>query len=268
MDLDSLADSAAPAAARRDIRGTVDSQLGAQRTIRADVHGDSLTRAQVRAIDRAAIVEYGLPAAVLMENAGRGAAQHVIDAARSMRPTPRVAIVCGAGNNGGDGYVVARHVANAGIAVEVHSVGDADRLTPEARVMRTVVERMQLPCVALDGQDGAVRFPPAGIVVDALLGTGFEGTVRPAIARVIEEINAWRTPSVARGVISLDVPSGLDCDRGEPSNATVVADLTLTFVAPKAGFANPAAAKYLGRVEVVAIGVPNALVVRVRASER
>jgi NAD(P)H-hydrate epimerase len=231
----------------------------------------SLSRAQVRAIDRAAIEEYGLPAVVLMENAGRGAAHHVVGVACATRST-RVAIVCGAGNNGGDGYVVARHVANEGVDVEVYSAGDLDRLTPEARIMREIVERMRLPCVDVGGgttlDRAAARLASAGVVVDALLGTGFEGIVRPPIARCIDAINSWRTEGADRRVVSLDVPSGLDCDRGEPANATVVADLTVTFVAPKRGFSSASAARYLGRVEVVPIGAPTALIERVRAQER
>ncbi len=236
-----------------------------------------LTRGEVRAIDRAAVEEYGLPVLVLMENAGRGAAEHVLAIAREQR-SPRagalsVAVLCGGGNNGGDGYVVARHAANEGLSVEIFAVGSADQLTAEAGVMRRVVERMEILIHDVSAETQLARALPrlssARIVVDALLGTGFEGVVRPAMARVIEEVNALRAASAdgrARRIVALDIPSGLDCDRGEPSNATVIADVTVTFVAHKQGFSSARAAPYLGRIEVVSIGVPTGLVARIRAT--
>lgn len=235
-----------------------------------------LTRAQVRAIDRLAVEEYGLPAVILMENAGRGAAQWVLEIARERRSrgcadTP-VAVVCGRGNNGGDGYVVARHVANEGWPVELFATDPAERLPADAQIMRRVVERMGLAVHDVGDEASLARAGPrlaaAGIVVDALLGTGFQGEVRPELARIIESINALRadyTSPIERTVVALDVPSGLDCDRGEPSNATLIADVTVTFVARKQGFSVPQAARYLGRVEVVSIGVPRAVMTRARA---
>jgi NAD(P)H-hydrate epimerase len=236
----------------------------------------SLTRAEVRAIDRAAVEEFGLPAIVLMENAGRGAAECIVRIARELSSSERariVAVVCGGGNNGGDGYVVARHLANDSLAVEIFAVGSADQLTPEASVMRRVADRMGIPIHDVSSEAALALMLPrlarSHILVDALLGTGFEGLVRPATARLIEQLNALRRAAVdgnERRIVALDVPSGLDCDRGEPSNATVVADVTVTFVAHKTGFSSPRAAPYLGRIEVVSIGAPKSLIARVQAA--
>jgi len=99
-------------------------------------------------------------------------------------------------------------------------------------------------------------------VVDALLGTGFRGEVRAHLADVIERCNALAGPKV----VAIDLPSGLDCDTGQPSNATIQADVTVTFVAPKVGFDAPGATRYTGRVVVADIGTPPSLIDRVRAS--
>jgi NAD(P)H-hydrate epimerase len=248
-----------------------------------------LTRDQLRALDRLAAEEYGLPSAVLMENAGRGASEHVLAAlsadvregalapgtdSRGARDA-RVAIVCGPGNNGGDGAVVARWLANAGVAVDVLATHALDALRGDAALERRVIERMRIPVHELAGDDAVERarhvLARADLVVDALLGTGFEGEVRANIARAIELVNAWRASRLARGgagarVVALDLPSGLDCDTGAPARPTVIADLTVTFAAWKIGFDAEPARAVLGRVVVASIGTPLELLVRVRGA--
>src|SRR5262249_34577808 len=98
------------------------------------------------------------------------------------------------------------------------------------------------------------RLAASPLIVDALLGTGFSGTPRPPLDRIIRAINGANAT-----VVAVDLPSGLDCDSGEPANPTIRASVTITFVAPKRGFANPQAAEWLGRPAVVDIGVPRAL---------
>lgn len=232
-----------------------------------------LSREDLRAIDRLATEEFGIPSIVLMENAGRNAAELVLRVLAEKRergsPANRVAIVCGAGNNGGDGAVVARHLANRDVVVELLATHGADALAGDAAIMRRAAERMGI--VAHDVStakrlDAATAvLAGADVVVDALLGTGFAGTVRPLVARVIDRVNAVRAKSAGRQiVVALDLPSGLDADTGAPSNATVVADLTVTFAASKSGFRHPGAADYLGRVEVASIGAPRMLIERFR----
>jgi NAD(P)H-hydrate epimerase len=226
-----------------------------------------LSRDAIREIDRRAIEEFGLPGVVLMENAGRGAADSVRFEAQRLKAR-RVAVVCGGGNNGGDGFVVARHLANHGLVVEAFLAADPARLSADAAVNHRVAVRMGLPVRPLMTEaDLAEHLPRLGnfpIVVDALLGTGFAGAVRPPLDRIIRAINELD----AATVIAIDVPSGLDCETGVPADPTIRAATTVTFVAPKIGFSKPGAAAYVGRICVVDIGVPRSLIEEVaRRSE-
>ncbi|QDV92352.1 Bifunctional NAD(P)H-hydrate repair enzyme Nnr [Phycisphaerae bacterium RAS2] len=223
-----------------------------------------LSREQVRRVDQRAIEAYGVPGIVLMENAGRGAAEIIRAACPSAQ---RVLIACGPGNNGGDGFVIARHLANAGWMVELLLACPADRITGDAQGNHEIIRRMNLPCAVMaDARDLEAandRFATADVIVDALLGTGASGPPREPIASLIRAINeAHRRVSAqpAPSVFAVDIPSGLDCDTGEAANPTVRADHTITFVARKIGFRNPAARDLLGRVHVVDIGAPRAAI--------
>lgn len=214
----------------------------------------SLTRDQVREIDRRAAEEYGLPGIVLMENAGRGCVLSLL-AQGCQGP---VVICCGKGNNGGDGFVIARHLEASGLAVKVLLLANPDSLRGDALANYEVARRSNIPIRHLPpvvaAADIDVELAGAEWIVDALLGTGATGHPQPPLATVIERINA----APAR-CLAVDLPSGLDCDTGEPASPTIRADLTCTFVARKQGFANPAAGPFLGNVEVVDIGVPRQL---------
>lgn len=215
-----------------------------------------LTRAQIREVDRLAIDEYGIPGVVLMENAGRNAARVIRHEIADRGLNGRIVVFCGTGNNGGDGFVIARHLANVGRDVVICMAGDIGRLTDVAGINYRICNAMRLPDVNAD--DAAIR--PDDIVVDALLGTGFSGVVREPFAGIIERINR-----AARAiVVAIDVPSGLDCDSGEPANACIKADVTVTFVAEKVGFQNPRSRAYTGRVVVTDIGAPRGIIDRVR----
>ena len=219
-----------------------------------------LSRAELALLDRLAAEEYGLPVAVLMENAGRSAADEILRLERA----GRVVVLAGPGNNGGDAFVVARHLANAGLEVEVFAAA-ASR--GEAAIMRRAVERMGIAVSPVEVESDLLRLEAAlaraGIVVDGLLGTGFRGEVRPGIARLIEAVNGARKTSGAI-VVALDLPSGLDADTGQAARPTVAADLTVTFAARKLGFDAPEAIARLGRVVVGTIGAPAELVRGVR----
>jgi len=229
----------------------------------------ALGREELRAFDRRASAELGIPPAILMENAGSNAAREALAllAERGLDPAAaRAAILCGGGNNGGDGYVAARHLRIAGAAVEVFSSVPRERLSGETALFRSVVERMGIPVEPIDlgkgdlgeGDPGegltaqAARWGRADLLVDALLGTGFRGELRAELARILSAANALSGPLR----VALDLPSGLDCDTGRPAQATFRADLTVTFVARKLGFDAPAAQPYLGRVVVAGIGAP------------
>lgn len=218
-----------------------------------------MTRQAVREIDRAAIEDYGMPGVILMENAGRGAAQAILEMLEDPA-SARVAVVCGAGNNGGDGFVIARHLYNQRVDVTLYLAVDGEKLKGDARVNHDIACRMGLPMRPLRSaeqlDDAAGHLSTCAVIVDALLGTGFSGSVRAPFDAIIERINDLRGPKV----VAVDVPSGLDCDTGQPSNATVRADVTATFVAPKIGFSKPGAGDYVGRVVTIDIGVPRDLI--------
>jgi NAD(P)H-hydrate epimerase len=213
----------------------------------------ALTRAEVRELDRRAIMEFGVPALVLMENAGRGAAELLL----ALGIHGPVAICCGKGNNGGDGLVMARHFRNHGAAVTVHLFARPDDLSPEAAVHWNIVSKMPLLVrvwTEVNDSQLIAELAQAEWIVDALYGTGLEGPVRQPLNRVITAINA--SPGA---VFAVDIPSGLNADTGEPMGATIRARHTATFVAPKKGFANPAARHWLGKVHVIDIGAPRTL---------
>jgi NAD(P)H-hydrate epimerase len=224
-----------------------------------------LTRDEARRCDELATRELLVPSLLLMENAGRGAAELVHERCAPRRPG-RFVVCCGPGNNGGDGFVVARHLLRLGDPVLVRLCGARDRLTPDAAVNFRIVERLGI-LIADVRDDAAARaagdeLTADDVVVDALLGTGFQGSVRAPTATLIDAINAARGAGRLHAVVAVDLPSGLDCDTGAPSNATIRADLTVTFVAPKAGFAAAGAHDFTGEVVVRDIGVPATRLVR------
>jgi NAD(P)H-hydrate epimerase len=210
-----------------------------------------MTREQVRAFDRHAITQWKIPGVVLMENAGLACAQ----AALSMLPCKhngQVSIFCGTGNNGGDGYVIARHLLNHGRHVKTVIVGDPAKVRGDALIHLQILRQLQAPVEVLEPRhvkDLEIG-RPCDLIIDALLGTGLEGTLKAPYTLVIEAINGSSLP-----VLAVDIPSGLDCDTGRPLGCAVRANQTVTFVAIKAGFQNPEAAQYTGRVSVASIGV-------------
>lgn len=229
---------------------------------------EPMHRRQVRAVDQFAIETLGLPGAVLMENAGGGVADCLIQ-----RGAQRVLIVCGKGNNGGDGYVIARRLTNAGVAVRVASTTDSP-LTGDAGIHQSVWMKMASTTIALPAEfarDGSLSGPTAicswsgsedaaperlldafqpDWIVDAMLGTGAHGPPRAPVAEILPVLNRHSAKRLA-----VDLPSGMDCDTGEVAGAVFQADVTCTFVAPKAGFSR-ASSSCLGKVVVLGIGAP------------
>jgi NAD(P)H-hydrate epimerase len=221
----------------------------------------SLTRDEVRDVDRRAIDDFGLPGIVLMENAGRNAAALLHSLAKAHGSSGPVTVVCGKGNNGGDGFVIARHLENLGSEVRLLLASAPDTTTGDAAINLRVAERSGQRITCLDEANGAdwIRsLAGAAWIVDALLGTGATGPARGSIAMAIEAINTVRSQGSAR-VFAVDLPSGLDCDSGAPHGPCVRADATGTFVARKFGFDQPGAEAFTGPVHVLDIGVPMAL---------
>jgi NAD(P)H-hydrate epimerase len=227
-----------------------------------------LTREQVRAVDLRAIGEYSLPGIVLMENAGRNAAHLLMSLASSDhldRPL-RVAIACGRGNNGGDGFVIARHLENLGAVVKLLLACDPAAYRGDAAVNHAVAVRAGIPIEKLDSAPvdaWSAAIAGSEWIVDALLGTGSSGPPRGAVATAIRAINLARDPHGPEcrppRVLAVDLPSGLDCDTGLAVGDCIRADATATFVARKIGFDAPGAGAFTGAVHVVDIGVPRRL---------
>jgi NAD(P)H-hydrate epimerase len=219
-----------------------------------------LSRDEVRDVDRRAIDELGMPGIVLMENAGRGAAELLI----RLGVSGRVVICAGRGNNGGDGFVIARHLENQGVDVRVLLFADSQKLEGDAATNFRILRAAQTPVFEYQSatklDTWAADILSAAWIVDALLGTGMQGAVREPTATVIHHINNAGVP-----VLAVDLPSGLDCDTGQPLGVCVRATHTATFVARKLGFDAPGAQQFTGEVHVVDIGVPQSQLSRFAA---
>lgn len=222
----------------------------------------SLTHDQVRDVDTRAIQEYGLPGVVLMENAGRGAAELIV----RLGIAGPVVVCAGKGNNGGDSFVIARHLELRGIAVSVLLFCQPSDLTGDALTNYRVLEAAEIPRVVLGAAPSAAvldsRLSTADWIVDALLGTGTKGTIREPFLAAIGAINR-----AGKKVFAVDLPSGMDCNTGQPLGACVRADHTATFVARKVGFDTPGAEQFTGQVHVIDIGVPKRLLMDILGTE-
>lgn len=229
------------------------------------------TRSDARAFDDFAMRTLGIPGIVLMENAAIGCVQALRELAGSRWPGVRVEIVCGPGNNGGDGYAIARHLCSAGATPRLRPFG-VPRAESDAALNAAIATALGIPSepigtnsrreagsehrpfasrgLAMD-DDPPLAALEGDLLVDALFGTGLDREVDARSAAVIEAMNRFDGPRLA-----VDLPSGLDCDRGVPLGAAVRATVTATMAARKIGFDAPGAAEFTGRVVVVPIGAP------------
>jgi hydroxyethylthiazole kinase-like uncharacterized protein yjeF len=219
-----------------------------------------MTREQIQKYDEVSIVDYGIDGAVLMENAGAGAARIILTDLEGVKGS--VAIVAGPGNNGGDGFVVARHLLNAGRRVRVFFVGQRDRLQGDAKKNFEIIVKMGVSVTDMprDGDAEALSETLRGraLVVDALFGTGLDREITGLYRRAIELINASGVP-----VTALDMPSGVDANTGRPHGVCIRAKKTITFACLKRGIAVYPGAEMAGEVRVVDIGAPRDIVGKV-----
>lgn len=207
-----------------------------------------LSAAQMRALDAAASELHGVPSTVLMENAGTALAQ---EALKLVSPTGRVLVLCGSGNNSGDGLVAARKLAGSGKQVLVELLVEPEKLTGDpARNYQALVEAGVRPSpISIEQPVGA-----GDVVIDAIFGTGLSRTPEGDFAKAIERINAWRAAGAK--VIAADLPSGLATDTGQPFNPCVSADVTVAFGELKLCHALGPGASLCGQTRVVDIGIP------------
>lgn len=225
------------------------------------------TRDASRQLDRQATDTYGIPGIALMENAARGAADTALRLLEDVNDQePGVLIVCGPGNNGGDGLAIARHLHNAGASVRIALLAPVEKVSGDAAVNLDIVRRMKLPLTVLPAVgtgaafDRLVASDKPDLVVDALLGTGVSGSLRGPVLEVIPAINALR--KLGTRVLSIDLPSGMDADTGVSLGQTVIADVTVTMAGLKKGFESLEAQNFLGEVIVADIGVPKELLAK------
>jgi NAD(P)H-hydrate epimerase len=205
------------------------------------------SREALRDIDMDSVNEYQIPSIVLMENAARGAAEIIVNSTNATLWT-NIVILCGSGNNGGDGYALARHLTNRECAVTIVEISKPK--SEDAVLNSKICREMGIKLVEWEGM---LPTDPT-IIIDAIFGTGLDRNIDGKYAGVIESVNKNSAPCVA-----LDIPSGLDCDSGEPLGCCIKASMTISFVGTKKGFFNENAQRFLGEVIVSDIGCPNSL---------
>lgn len=213
--------------------------------------------AQMRQIDQDAAQVYGVPTIVLMENAGAEVAR-AVTAVIGEVIDKKVYIFAGKGNNGGDGYVAARHLYNQGAKVRVFLLGTKTAVNGDARINLDILSRLDVDILEITSERDwdkvkiAVNF--ADCIIDALLGTGFRGELADSFVQAIELIN-----TAAKPVIAIDLPSGVNADTGQIPGVAVKATATLTLGLPKPGLVLYPGAEYVGKLSVADIGIPSDL---------
>jgi ADP-dependent NAD(P)H-hydrate dehydratase / NAD(P)H-hydrate epimerase len=221
-----------------------------------------LTAAEMREVDRLTTERYGIPSLTLMENAGHSVAEFIRGRFAPLQAR-RVVVLCGKGNNGGDGFVAARHLREMGASVSVYLFASPDELGGDAATNRKHWEEAggQLTPIlgAGDWQTRKDALRSADIIIDALLGTGVRGKVEGLLAEVIADVNR-RDSSPDHAVVAVDIPSGLSADTGEVPDPVVRAGYTVTLTAPKRGMVRSDASRAVGDLLVREIGSPFELI--------
>src|SRR4051812_13245168 len=214
-----------------------------------------LNAAQMREADRRTIEDVGIPSLVLMENAGRQVVA-AMEAIHTDLAERQVAVLCGRGNNGGDGFVIARTLLQRGVAVAVFLIGRVADIRGDARVNLEILGRLGLTVVEVaDSQAWELHFSEVSdctLIVDAIFGTGLNAPVTGLIESVITDVNASGIP-----VVAIDLPSGLSADSPEPIGPSIEAGLTVTLAAPKLPLVLPPAEIRAGDIVIADIGIPN-----------
>ena len=213
-----------------------------------------LTREKIRMLDSLAEETYKIPGIVLMENAGRKTAE-IVRGLMIARSWKTLAVVCGKGNNGGDGYAAARHLHNWGVALRIFSLSDPVGLSGDAGANHKIASAMKIPVDrVLNLKILEESLKEYDVVIDAVLGTGIEGKVRGTSEGAVTAIRKCGRP-----VISLDIPSGLDANTGQILGVCVNADYTITYAAPKQGFESENGPEMCGEIHLADIGIPRSL---------
>lgn len=240
------------------------------------------SREGVRRVDRAAVEQYAIPTILLMENAAWAIAEiaeEMFGGGPALRAgsmlegalvlsgghAGSVPIFCGPGNNGGDGFAAARKLHNLGRRVTIVLCADRAKIAGDARINLSIAERLALEIVEWPGErealESAAGAQPPALIIDALLGTGQTRPAAPPMDSAVAWINERRAAGTP--VLAVDIPTGLDCDSGEPLGGPVIrATSTITLAGMKKGFLNPRSREFTGEVSVGDIGVPTELLRR------
>ena len=200
-----------------------------------------------------------------MENAGRSCAE-LIKEKLADTVNPKVCIFAGTGNNGGDGYVIARHLLNSGFRIGIVIVGELAKVKGEARINLDILKRLNQPIERLELNVGDIPAivesfaAGADMIVDSIFGTGLKGPLSDEYKQLIESINAQNQP-----ILAVDIPSGLDCDSGQPLGAVIRATYTVTFAALKTGFTSKNVTEYTGEIFVASIGIEGSVKLKTKS---
>ena len=216
-----------------------------------------VTVEQMKSLEKEAAWEYGISTLILMENAGRAVADRAVEYLGGSLNAKRILIFCGKGNNGGDGFVAARHLANRGADVKVFLLYPREEITGDALINLEIVEKSGISLAVLgprDIQRVKVSLLYADLIVDAIFGTGFKGKAKGSAPGIIEAINGSSKP-----IIAVDLPSGLEADSGRVDGPCIRAKLTCTLGLPKLGLYQYPGAEYCGEIAVMDISLPDGL---------
>ncbi len=215
------------------------------------------TAEQMQELDRKSIEVFKIPSIVLMENAGRGATEAILNAFPGTQK--KIAVIAGKGNNGGDGFVIARHLLNRGISVKVFLLTDPKSLRGDAEINFNIFQHMRGEVIPIpsskDYQKVKKSLEYFDLLIDGIFGTGLDAEVRGYYREVIDHLNTLQKP-----IVAIDIPSGLDANKGKPLGTSIRASLTVTFGLPKVGHLISPGFDYVGTLKVVDIGIPKRLV--------
>ena len=219
-----------------------------------------LTSEQMKNIDRRTIQDFGIPGIVLMENAGIKAAQFIIESIKDIH-RKEILILCGPGNNGGDGFVVARHFFNYGLLPHVLLIGDSKKVKGDALTNLKISRKMGIEIQEIKTERGWEKYKQNlahfDLIIDALLGTGLQGAPRGIYKKIITDINQSDAE-----VVAIDIPSGLSGSCCKVEGEAMNAKHTITFCCPKIPHIFPPAAEHVGRLEIADISVPEEAIER------
>jgi len=214
-----------------------------------------VTASEIQQMDRQTIESFGIPGRVLMENAGRGATRVLIDQFDDII-NKKIGVIAGRGNNGGDGFVIARYLAQKGSDVTVYLLAESPSVKGDAAANLKLLLPLNVPVVEMPDEQSFLTHKTGmlhqEIWIDALLGTGLKSDVKGYFKKIIEFINDLSKP-----IFSVDIPSGLNSDTGQVCGACIRAQATATFAFAKTGHILFPGAEYTGYLEIIDIGIPH-----------